>query len=150
MWPTLTLRIFISRRPWAGMNSQRCLSKYFQTISLHTTISEKALDGHAYMKIGQGIYRFPAQASILSNKLLKERLAQNRYSTLQASGSTFHAQYSSTCASMTLKSNILVMSTCDIFFQSFELKPLTSLKIRLVTYTVVSTLMELRSTGICH
>jgi hypothetical protein len=44
----------------------------------HHQPQENVLDGYVYMKIRKGMYRLP-QASILTNKLLKERLARHGY-----------------------------------------------------------------------
>lgn len=98
----------------------------------HYNLIEKAHDhdGHGYMEIWQDIYGLP-QAGILANKTPPKNALPgtgiSKFRTLQASGSTFHAHYSSTFASlsMTLASNILVMSTCDICSQPFELRPMT-------------------------
>jgi hypothetical protein len=44
----------------------------------HYRLNEKVLNGYVYMEIQKGMYGLP-QASILANKLLKERLACHRY-----------------------------------------------------------------------
>ncbi len=44
----------------------------------HYRLNEKVLNGYVYMEIRKGMYGLP-QASILANKLLKERLARHGY-----------------------------------------------------------------------
>jgi hypothetical protein len=44
----------------------------------HYQLQDKVLDGYIYMKICKGMYGL-LQASILANKLLKERLARHGY-----------------------------------------------------------------------
>jgi hypothetical protein len=44
----------------------------------HYRLNEKVLDGYIYMEIWKGMYGLP-QAGILTNKLLKKRLARHRY-----------------------------------------------------------------------
>jgi hypothetical protein len=47
-------------------------------IIAHDNLNEKVLDGYVYMEIRKGMYGLP-QVRILTNKLLKKRLARHSY-----------------------------------------------------------------------